>query len=298
MKRVSDSGLDALWAAQSIRPPQEGQCHPYLYFAHANGYPPAVYRGLLRPLARRYHVTALALRPLWEGTSPDTLKHWGLFAEDVTRFLIAMQVDAWHGIGHSVGATISLMAALGSPHRFRSLALIEPVIFPPPIWMIWRAVFRLGLAAWIHPLARRSRRRKRWFTDKQAMFDNYREKSVFRRLPDGRLWDYVEGISQPSPTGTGVTIRYPPEWETRIYETGLLKDGAIWDRLGELEIPVLIIRGEHSATLWQSTFRRLAKSIPSVHTETISGAGHLAPLEDPEAVGAAIDRFLTSLDVD
>jgi pimeloyl-ACP methyl ester carboxylesterase len=60
-------------------------------------------------------------------------------------------------------------------------------------------------------------------------------------------------------------------------------------RLALIQSPTLILWGEHDRILPRSYAARLAKGIPArTKTEIISGAGHLAELDCPDAVATAI----------
>jgi 2-succinyl-6-hydroxy-2,4-cyclohexadiene-1-carboxylate synthase len=61
----------------------------------------------------------------------------------------------------------------------------------------------------------------------------------------------------------------------------------LWDRLGELTMPVLLVVGERD-TKFREIAERMAAAIPDCRVELIAGAGHAAHLERPDAVAAAI----------
>ena len=155
-----------------------GGVGPPLHFAHANGYPPAAYRPLLQRLSEHNHVLAMRMRPLWNFTDPGEFFNWRILADDLEQLLDQQGVDQVIGIGHSMGATTTLRLALRRPERFRSLVLIDPVIFPPVMSIAWDLIFRLGLAYRFHPLAKGALRRRTCFENQTAMFINYRESSL------------------------------------------------------------------------------------------------------------------------
>lgn len=66
----------------------------------------------------------------------------------------------------------------------------------------------------------------------------------------------------------------------------------LWDRLGELTMPVLVVTGELDQAYTQRG-RRLAAAIgPNARLVVLPGAGHACHLETPEAFLAALQRFL------
>ena len=128
-----------------------------------------------------------------------------------------------------------------------------------------------------------------------------------RRDADERLADQIERLSIDDFAlhwaRTPVLADQPPEVAERVHEDRLrnapdglaralrgLGTGAlesVWDRLGELRIPVLLLVGERDQK-FLAVARAMAQNISGARLEIISGAGHAAHLERPEAVAAAI----------
>lgn len=263
-----------------------------MHFGHANGYPPGVYRPLFELFKMHYRVLAMRMRPLWNQASPHEISDWKPLASDLAQFLDENRYDRVIGAGHSMGATTALRLALLQPRRFSSLVLIDPVLFPPRFIYWWDFIFRLGLSYRIHPLVRGALRRKRTFEDKKAMFTNYRRKSIFHRMDDTSLQAYVDALTVHNQENE-ITLSYLPEWEARIYVTGVRADMDIWNKLPSLQPPVLVLRGEHSDTFWKNTADRFQRLLPSARMVTIPDSGHLVPLERPEQVAREISEFLT-----
>jgi pimeloyl-ACP methyl ester carboxylesterase len=57
-------------------------------------------------------------------------------------------------------------------------------------------------------------------------------------------------------------------------------------------MPVLLAAGEHDMPDFGAGVRALAEQLPHARTTTIAGAGHLAPLEVPDAFSALVVDFL------
>ena len=62
--------------------------------------------------------------------------------------------------------------------------------------------------------------------------------------------------------------------------------------LGSIDVPTLVIVGEHDTISPVDEMRAMADAIPGAKFVVIEGAGHMAPLEKPEAVNQAIGAFL------
>jgi 2-succinyl-6-hydroxy-2,4-cyclohexadiene-1-carboxylate synthase len=61
----------------------------------------------------------------------------------------------------------------------------------------------------------------------------------------------------------------------------------MWDRLGELRMPVAILAGEHDAA-YEALGRRLAASIDNSSFRSVPGAGHRVALQSPGEVVSAL----------
>lgn len=64
--------------------------------------------------------------------------------------------------------------------------------------------------------------------------------------------------------------------------------------LPALNVPTLVVVGEHDMPDFHQAAALLAAALPDVRHTVIDGAGHLAPLEQPEAFRAALLSFLTA----
>jgi 2-succinyl-6-hydroxy-2,4-cyclohexadiene-1-carboxylate synthase len=62
---------------------------------------------------------------------------------------------------------------------------------------------------------------------------------------------------------------------------------SLWDRLGELAMPVALVVGERDAK-FRAIAGRMAPAIPDCRVDVVDGAGHAAQLEQPDVVAAAI----------
>jgi 2-succinyl-6-hydroxy-2,4-cyclohexadiene-1-carboxylate synthase len=65
----------------------------------------------------------------------------------------------------------------------------------------------------------------------------------------------------------------------------------IWDRLAEIQAPVLALAGENDH-IYRAAAERIASLVSRGSSGVIAGAGHAAHLEAPDAVADAILRFL------
>lgn len=262
-----------------------------LHFLHANGYPPACYKPLLETLARHYRVFGMLLRPLWPQSDPQALRDWRPLSNDLRLYLAKVQLAPVIGMGHSIGAVVTLRAALQEPSLFRALVLVDPVLLPVKQILQLRILRALGLSRRMNARVEAALRRRRRFDDLEQLFAGYRRRDIFRFFSDQQLRALVRGITQPCANG-GYELAYSPEWEARIYKTGMWNDLDLWKGLQGLNVPTLILRGEQTDTFWETTGHEVQARNPAIRVVTVPQATHLVPMEKPEEVFESAQSFL------
>lgn len=262
-----------------------------LHFLHANGYPPNCYKPLFERLQTQYHVFGMLLRPLWPNSDPNEIQDWKPLSEDLLQFL-APQPTPVIGVGHSIGAIVTLRAALREPGKFRALVLIDPVLFVPSFLFMWNIIRMLGLGKRFHPLIPGARKRRRRFDDLETVFRGYRNRPVFRYMSAEGLRAYITGMTRK--IDQGYELVYSPEWETRIYLTGM-RDLDLWRELPKLEVPTLFLRGAETDTFLEKAVRFVKQKQPKARVETLVKATHILPLERPQEVFDTMQTFLNEV---
>lgn len=257
---------------------------PILHFYHANGFPVSVYLPLLIRLTDSFRVIALGLRGQDAQTAGDT--SWHDIAGDLIRFLDEKKIGPVFGVGHSVGSVATILAAVRRPDLFTKILLIDPVLLP------YKAVFghaMRGLLGRKSQLvsAQRARARRSHWTDRQEMYAYLQSKSLFRGFQESFLRSYVTYGAKPAEQG-GVELLCPPEAEARIFENYPLD---IWFQIRRLRTLSLIIRGENSDVLLPRTVERFCASATNARSYLMKDAGHLIPMEQPDALITVIEEF-------
>ena len=264
-----EDGVMAAW-----RWPNPGA--PILVFAHANGFNGGAYRQLLSPLSDRFEIIAPDLRGHGRSSlpaNPNTHKSWNLYARDLLALYERLDRAPALLAGHSMGASSTLLATaqMDAPPP---LALIEPVVLPPslyllarsPLWPFMKGTVKQGQMA---------RKRSNGWPDAASVIDRYRTRPTFARWSDGVLEDYLEdGLTLDV---NGVRLSCDPEWEAANFEGqahDLLKAARkVGDR-------TKVLKASKGSTVINT--RGLEQR--GVSIETLEG-GHLAPMESPESVG-------------
>lgn len=256
-----------------------------LIFLHANGFNASTYRPLLAPLAEGRRIWAIDQRG--HGLTdlpadPAGRRGW----QDLRGDLVAL-LDGLEGrpllAGHSMGGTVSLLAAARRPHRVRGLVLVDPVI-----WTRGTALaFNLpGMARFAEriPLVRNARKRRADFPDHEAALKAYRGRGAFQNWPDAVLDAYLETGLRPS--GDGLTLACRPDWEASGYGAQAHDP---WGAMARFRGPVHILRAQTGSTC-RVPDRPLG--LPHVQSEILPGATHFLPMLTPGVVRDALERGL------
>jgi len=259
---------------------------PALHLAHANGFPAGSYRSLIKQLTPSFHVLSLEARPLWCPDDPATLRDWRPLAGDLRAELLRRGLRGLLGVGHSLGGTLTALAAAAEPELFSALVLIDPVIFTWPRSWLWSAMQRLGLAGRF-PLVRRASERRAHWSGRAAVRIAYRDRRAFAGWAPEAFEDYL-AAGFVDAAGGGVRLRYPHEWEARIFE---VCPPDVWRELARITVPVLFLRGEASDTFLRSAARRGVRRIAGARTIEVAGSSHFLPFERPAEVAREIVRF-------
>jgi pimeloyl-ACP methyl ester carboxylesterase len=138
------------------------------------------------------------------------------------------------------------------------------------------------------PFVRGALRRRRTWPSRQACYEHFRDKPLFRQWPESGLRAYVQAATRPRADGM-LELIYPPEWEARLFAT---TPTDIWRDVPQLRLPVLFVRGERSIAFRLECQERIARLLPGAQFAVIPGAGHLVTLERPDKTGAVIGEFL------
>jgi len=186
------------------------------------------------------------------------------------------------GIGHSFGAAMTLKVAADNPGLFKALVLLDPIVFPSPVWFSVRAMSALGL----HPMKRAALRRRREWAGRQDALDHLRGRGIYQGWTEEALACFVDH-AMAEVDGRRV-LRCPPELEAEIYERPVYP----WPSFRSVQVPILFLYGAGSYPFFTAAARLARRANPGVEVRTVPGQ-HCFMLEDPADAHAAVAEFLT-----
>lgn len=172
-------------------------------------------------------------------------------------------------IGYSMGGRVALHAALAHPDQVQRLVLVGATAgLDDPDEREARRTADERLADHIEVVG------------VQTFIDEWLENPLFEGLTaetaqrDDRLRNTAAGLA------------------TSLRSTGTGTQEPLWERLGGIRCPTLVLAGEHDAK-FADLGRRLADSLGDGTLGIIADAGHSVHLEQPDATCVAIANWLT-----
>jgi len=192
-------------------------------------------------------------------------------------------------VGHSMGAVMTVLAAVKRPSLFTHLILIEPVFLPPNIVELSRTYPETLEQV---PIVKNARKRRYQWPNRQAAFDHFRGKKAFRYWPDQSIWDYVnQGMHESDDQGddSPVTLIYTREWEAYCYTLATHRG---WDVFPQVQQPMLVIRGAESDALWPESWELLQQLQPQAQFRQFEETGHMIVMERPSLMADLILNFV------
>ena len=267
-----------------------GGTGPVLHFAHANGFPPGSYRKLIGELAKGRHVVSMSARPLWPDSTPMALRGWSVLAEDLSAELGRRGLRGIVGVGHSLGAVTSLLAEASDPGLFSAVVAVDPLILTGAHSLFWGTVKALGLAERIG-IVRGARRRRELWSHRDEARTTYSSKKIFADWDPEVFDDYLDAGMVDQPRG-GVRLRYPKEWEARIFSAA---PHNLWAELRKVSVPTFFVQGEHSDTFLDAARVRIEKEVPASRTAVVADSSHFLPMERPAELARLVEEFLEKL---
>jgi 2-succinyl-6-hydroxy-2,4-cyclohexadiene-1-carboxylate synthase len=172
--------------------------------------------------------------------------------------------------GYSMGGRLALHAALRRPHALRALILV-------------------GASAGIEDEAAREERRS---ADERLA--GWMESHSIEEIV--QAWEALPVFATQSrelreALRPGRLSHDPAELASLLRTAGQGALAPVWERLGEIGCPTLVVAGEADDAYVQAAYR-MAGALPAGVARLIPGAGHAPHLEQPDAFAATLLEFL------
>lgn len=255
----------------------------HLVCLHATGFLPWLWDPVVRRMAPEWTIIAPYFCGHREASLSEGGLNWRLLAQDLKNLMNALEIENPFMVGHSMGATvISLMEALYGPWA-RKLMLIEPIFLP-------EFLYAQSLRVEDHPLASKSiKRRNEWANEKEAA-DYLRSKPLFRDWTEEMLAIYIRHGMMPREAG-GLQLTCHPRYEAALFMGGAQFNP--WPLLTDIRCQAMVVEGENSSNRKHIDLKKITRMLPKGEYTLVPKAGHLIPMEQPEAVYRLIQELIS-----
>lgn len=240
---------------------EQGEGDP-IVFVHGSLGDYRVWLELLGPFAERYRTIAMSRRAHYPNAWTDGYTSClpEVHAADLAALIEALETGPVHLYGHSYGGLVSLVLATRRPELVRTLTLGEPPLFR---WLErseeGRALFAAFSATSLEP-ARQSFQQGDPESAVSTFLDGVIGEGVFDQIPPP-----VQAAIMDNAEEMRVELETPPE---TFFSTLKRED------VERLPMPVLLLLGELSPTLFQHVTGALARCLPDAERATIPGVSH------------------------
>lgn len=252
-------------------------------FAHANGIPAASYKPLFEQLAP-HHVmynASYGLDPAFPVSN-----NWVHLADEMIHFVAQNANEPVLGIGHSLGAILTFIAASKRPDLFRGVLMLDP----PLIWgrLAWgvKLAKLIGKIDDITPAGKSKHRRSSW-PDRDAAIEYFASKKLFQFEP--RCFEaFCDSVIEPADKGS-VKLSIGVDTEVAIFRTTP-------DNLKSCTrptVPIKVIYAKQSDASFARCIEPFCQYF-GIERQTIDGQ-HMYPLQQPDLTVSLIHEFIGGL---
>lgn len=242
---------------------------PTLLLCHCTGTHARMWDALVPALLPHFRCVAADTRGHGDSEVPADLDAytWKNSGHDLLAVIDALDLGPdLRAVGHSAGASHVCYASLLRPGVFSRALVMDPIIGPE-------------FPGHENPMAAAARKRRPVFASREAARTNYAAKPPMNAWHPRTLDAYVEFGFHDNDDGS-VDLNCPPAVEGELYTLGGASD--IFERLGEIEMPITLVTSENSNVRGLVELQREKFSNFTFHV--IEDAGHFIPQEKPEAV--------------
>ncbi len=266
--------------------PGEGE---QAHFYNANGFPSGVYSRLLFRLSKKFRLSSLEMRPSWPDISPPPKRRdWNIYANDLISFIEHECKAPIIGIGHSMGATCTILAASKRPDLFIGLVLIEPAMLSKSLARISR-IMPKSIMNLVQPAKGTLRKTDTW-ESREAFLEYCRHIRGYKRLDDESFRVMAEyGVNETIDGQFKLT--FSKIWEAHNYTQA----PNVMAKLEELKIPCVAVRGRPSVFFTENLWKEWQSRCPDTVFKEDLSYGHLMPLESPATCFDLIDTGISKI---
>lgn len=248
------------------------------------------YGEFFEAINRHFSITSMDSRGAWPDIGdPPPCWNWHDHTNDLITAIESQHNHPVIGMGHSLGGTITLMAANKRPDLFSRIVLIDAaslpsrtlsILFPfMPQWLIFRFA----------PFIKSTFFRQQIWDSRESFIKRHRQSKTYQHMTERSMQDYANhGLVKRD--DNQYQLVYAPIWEAHNFKQAPY----LWTHLPNVKVPTLLLRAQLTHLYSEVDFNQRNQQInnPNIVSKTIAGARHLAPLENPESTAKIVLKWL------
>ena len=190
------------------------------------------------------------------------------------------------GIGHSMGAILTLLAAAKYPDLFSEIILLDPVLFKNEMIIAQQLMRATGI--WRHrELVKSVGNRTAKWSSLEVMKSEIAGKSFYRPWHAQVINDYCQ-YSTTLNEDNSVELSCSPTWEASIF--GSYPKG-LWQAVRKVTLPVNILVANKTYFFIPAAVKRAAKINKNIQWQKF-GNHHCFPMEQPIETAAVLAKII------
>ncbi|NRA42524.1 MAG: alpha/beta hydrolase [Pseudomonadales bacterium] len=207
--------------------------------------------------------------------------------DDLAIFLNTIQCQHFHLIGHSLGARVAMLLLQQQPQLKRRCQSFTIIDTGPEVSAIG-----------VNKVRQDAENTPTEFANLQA-FHQYlsniyllAEPNELQRLAQFGLKTINHVLRPKTDPAFAKALWKPDSHKGNSEDLSYPLNDQLWQALGQIDCPSLILRGQASAILSRKTALKMLDIMPNAELETISRAGHALMVDNPSEFIQAVEDFI------
>lgn len=252
-----------------------------LHFAHANGFPAASYKQVFNAFPEHFNVAALS--QFGHDAAFPVNSNLSNLVDELLAYLRTKSIGPVYGIGHSMGALVTYMAACEAPELFKGVIMLDPPIASGVARLVFKMAKMTPMIDKITPAGKAAVRCQSWPID-EDLVAYFSSKALFKDFVPACIEDYVDAAIKVD--GQRKVLTFKASVEAQIFRN---VSHNIHRYYGKMQRPSCLITAELSQVCVPRNINHFLKRTQIEHIR-VPNVGHMFPFEAPVDVATLITQ--------
>jgi lipase len=254
---------------------------PDLILLHATGFLSWLWHPIASRLAGTFNIIVPDFHSYRTRDPEQGGLSWKLLSDDIYKLSGILGLKNPYITGHSMGGTVAVLCAALHDLNPKKMLLIEPIFLP-------EITYSIKITVQQHPLASKSINRKNSWKDREEAFSYIKNRKLFNKWNDDMIDLYIK-YGFTAGTDGSLALTCSPSNEASLFMGSTAVNP--WPLLHEIKCPLLVLEGEESENKTFVDIKRAVSLFKYGEYLEIKKAGHLIPMEQPEAISSLMQKF-------